>query len=69
MVVLQHRLRHALGEVEELKSVARRLLDVVGDRGDLFIKTKLERELTLLGEHVESTQAMRSALSKLQGMR
>ena len=69
MVVLQHRLRHALGEVEELKSVARRLLDVVGDRGDLLIKMRLERELTLLGEHVESTQSMRSALSNLQGMR
>ena len=69
MVVLQYRLRNALGEVEELKSVARRLLDVVGDRGDAFIKTKLERELTLLGEHVESTQSMRYALSKLEGMR
>jgi geranylgeranyl pyrophosphate synthase len=69
MLVLQHRLRNAFGNIEELKSVAGRLLDVVGDRGDLFIKTKLERELTLLGEHVESTRAMRSALSKLQGMR
>ena len=57
------------GTVEELKSVARRLLDVVGDRGDALIKTKLERELTLLGEHVESTQSMRSALSKLQSTR
>ena len=69
MVVLQYRLRNALGEVEELKSVARRLLDVVGDRGDAFIKTKLKKELTLLGEHVESTQSMRYALSKLEGMR
>lgn len=69
LVVLQSRLRNALGEVEELKSVARRLLDGVGDRGDSFIKTKLERELSLLGEHVESTQSLRSALSKLQGMR
>ncbi|MGB7329292.1 MAG: polyprenyl synthetase family protein [Rubripirellula sp.] len=69
MVDLQHSLRNAFGEVEELKSVARRLLDVVGDRGDLFIKAKLEKELTLLGEHVESTQSMRSALTKLQGTR
>lgn len=69
MVLLQHRLRHALGDIEALRSVARRLLDEVGDRGDSFIKTKLERELTLLGEHVESTQSMRSALFLLQGMR
>lgn len=69
MCVLQHRLRHGLGDIEELKSVAHRLLDVVGEEGDLFIKTRLDRELTLLGELVESTRSVRSALSKFQSIR
>ncbi len=66
---LQQRLRHAVEDVEALRSVAQRLLDGVGDRGDALIKKKLAQELTLLGEHVESTQAMRFALNKLYSTR
>lgn len=69
LVVMQFQLRDAIGEVEKLKSIACRLLDAVRDGGDAAIEKRLERELTLLGEHVESTQSMRAALSKLRRKR
>jgi geranylgeranyl pyrophosphate synthase len=69
MATLQHRLRRGLGDVEELKSIARRLLELVGNRGEALIEARLERELTVLGEHVESTRSMRSVLSKLHRAR
>jgi geranylgeranyl pyrophosphate synthase len=69
MVGLQQRLRRAVGDTEELKAIARQLLELVGSRGDALIETRLERELTVLGEHVESTRSMRSALSKLHRAR
>ncbi|MGI9474577.1 MAG: polyprenyl synthetase family protein [Rubripirellula sp.] len=69
MFLLQRRLRNASEDVAELKTIASRLIDLVGDRGDALIEAKLDRQLTLLGEHVESTQSMRAALSKLKRAR
>ena len=69
MRTMQHRLRHAFGDVNELRTIARRLLRNIGQRGHDLIEAKLERELTLLGEHVDSTHSMRAALSKLRKSR
>lgn len=63
---LQDRLRRAKEDLSENRAIARDLLNVVGDRGEAFVKTRLQRELTILGEHVESTAGLRMALERLQ---
>lgn len=63
---LRGKLSRSLGNSQALRGIACQLIDSIGDRGQAYIKKKLERELNLLGEHVASTQAMRSALSKLR---
>ncbi len=65
-MILRARLSRSLANSQELRSIACRLLDFVGERGQAYIEKRLERELTLLGEHVDSTSRMRSALSKLR---
>lgn len=67
VVTLQLRLRDATGDIDQYKQIAKRLIHLVGHRGDAFIAAKLRRELTLLGEHVESTQGLRSVLARIQG--
>ncbi|MEM8667119.1 MAG: polyprenyl synthetase family protein [Planctomycetota bacterium] len=69
MRALQQRMRHSFGDANELLAIAQQLLSLVGKRGYALIEAKLERELTLLGEHVDSTRSMRSALSKLRQSR
>ncbi|MEM9588332.1 MAG: polyprenyl synthetase family protein [Planctomycetota bacterium] len=66
LFALRHRLRKAPDDAEALRSIACRLVDRVGDQGNDQIQVKLQRSLTLLGEHVDSTRSMRSILSKLQ---
>jgi len=66
---LQLQLTNARGKVGQYQRIASCLLDLVGDRGDALIASKLQREMRLLGEHVESTQGMRSALTRLQQKR
>ncbi|MEE2937635.1 MAG: polyprenyl synthetase family protein [Planctomycetota bacterium] len=66
---LQHQLRNAINGEEDFRWVARKLIDAVGKRGNLYINAKLKQELTLLGEHVDSTKPMRIALAKLHESR
>ena len=65
-MVLRARLSRSLRDSEELRSIACQLIDLVADRGQAYIEKSLERELTLLGEHVDSTRGLRIALSKLR---
>lgn len=63
---LQGQLRHVDGDQEKLRSIAVQLYERVGKRAQAVIGQRLERELRLLGEHVESTETMRAALSRLR---
>lgn len=65
--VLRARLRPARGDVRQLRSIANRLLDVIGPRGESSIERRLAGELQLLGERVESTGGLESVVSKLRG--
>ena len=64
---LQSRLTQAAGDLHQNQAIARELLEFVGDRGDVFVNQRLQRELTILGEHVESTGGLRMAIERLQG--
>ena len=68
-MVLRGRLSRSLGDSQELRSIACKLIDLVADRGQTYIQKRLERELTLLGEHVDSTRGLRSVLGNLRRKR
>lgn len=64
--VAQLQLRQSGGQLEALKRIATSLVDSVGDQGDAVIHQRMEKQLRLLGEHVESTQPIRATLAKLR---
>jgi geranylgeranyl pyrophosphate synthase len=66
---LQGHLSIAMDESGDYRRLAKRLIDRIGDYGRWRIETKLDRELTLIGEHAESSRAgqeMRAALNQLR---
>ncbi len=65
-LALQNWLGKASRDSGELRLIACRLLDVFGERGQKWIDSRLKRELTLLGEQVPSTSALRGALGMLR---
>ncbi len=69
MSMIQRRLRLSGGDINECRAIARNLLEIIGSRGDDYVKFKLQKSLRLLGEHIESTSGLRSTLERLQNKR
>ncbi len=65
-LAMQRWLGEASRDSGELRMIACRLLDAFGERGQKWIDSRLNRELTLLGEHIPSTSALRSVLGALR---
>lgn len=64
-MALSARFSRARANADQLRLIASQLIDCVADIGQAHIEKRLQRELTLLGQHVDS-RGLHSVLSKLQ---
>lgn len=66
LTALQQQAGYSVDDTHQLRKVAYRLLQGIGEQGHTRIESKLERGLAKLGKHVELSQSLRILLNKLR---